>query len=57
MKALKLDAIDRLILAGLISGTLGFLFTWWPLAFLFVALVCFALAIVEGRAMAGRPQQ
>jgi len=49
MKALKLDAIDRLILAGLISGTLGFLFTWWPLAFLFVACVCFALAVVWDR--------
>jgi len=49
MKALKLDAIDRLILAGLISGTLGFLFTWWPLAFLFMACVCFALAVVWDR--------
>ena len=56
MKIARLDTIDRFILAGLVAGTLGFLFTWWPLAFLFIAAVCFSLAAIEGRLVRRPPQ-
>lgn len=42
----RLSPFDRLVLAGTACGTVGFALIWFPMAFLFVAVVSFVLAVV-----------